>query len=70
MTVHGELVKGRALENILSVCDLSIIVTGALVNVNYIKQTRYCLKVSIVTKFTQLKEAHGASGSDLPLMDC
>ena len=32
LTVHGELVKGSGLENILSACDLSIISTGALVD--------------------------------------
>ena len=62
LTVYGELVKGSGLENILSACDLSI-------NVNHIKQARYCLQVSIAAIFTKLKEAHGASGSDLFLMD-
>ena len=69
LTTHGELVKGSGLENILSACDLSIIGTGALVNVNHIKQARYCLQVSIAAIFTKSKEAHGASGSNLPLMD-
>ena len=69
LTVHGELVKGSGLENILSACDLSIIGTGALVNVNHIKQARYCLQVSIAAIFTKLKEAHGASCSHLPIMD-
>ena len=46
-----------------SFCD------GALVNVNHIKQARYCLQVSIAVIFPKLKEAHGASGSNLRLMD-
>ena len=66
LTVHGELVKGSGL---LSACDLSITGIGALVNVNYITKARYCLQVSIATKFTKLKEAYGASGSNLPIMD-
>ena len=67
--MHGELVKGSGLENILSACDLSIIGTGALVNVNHIKQARYCLQVSVAAIFSKLKEARDASGSNLPLMD-
>ena len=62
LTVYGELVKGSDPENILSACDFSI-------NVNHIKQARYCLHVSIAAKFTKLKEAHEATGSDLSLMD-
>ena len=69
MTVHGELLKGSGLENILSACDLFKIGTEVLVNVNHIKQARYCLQVSVAAIFTKLKETHGASGSNLSLMD-
>ena len=69
MTVHGELLKGSGLENILPACDLSIIGTEVLVNVNHIKQARYCLQITVAAIFTKLKETHGASDSNLPLMD-
>ena len=42
LVIHGEIIKGSGLESILSASSLFIIDTGAIVNVNHIKQARYC----------------------------
>ena len=47
LVIHDELIKGSGLESVLSASDLSIIGTGAMVNVNITKQARYCLQVSV-----------------------
>ena len=51
LTIHGKLIKGSGLENILSNIDMSIIGTGALVHANHIKMARYCLQVSLCAVF-------------------
>ena len=53
-TIHGELIKGSGLENVLSNIDMSIIGTGAVVHASHIKQARYCLKVSFCALFLTL----------------
>ena len=40
LIIHGELIKGSALYEILKNNGLSIIDTGAVVNANHIKQAR------------------------------
>ena len=49
--IHGELIKGSGLENVLSNIDMSIIGTGALVHASHIKQARYCFRVSFCALF-------------------
>ena len=48
---HGEIIKGSALEKILSSKDLSIIGTSAVVDVNDIKRARFCLQVAACAIF-------------------
>ena len=40
-----------------------LIDTGAMVNVNHIKQAIYCLQVSICLIYIELKKAHSATRS-------
>ena len=65
LTIHGELVKGSGLYEVLNSNNLSIIGTGAVVNANHIKQARYCLQVSICSIYAKLTEARDKSGSKL-----
>ena len=57
LTIHDELIKGSGLEDILSNTDMSVIGIGALVHANHIKQTHYCLQVSLCALFLKLKDA-------------
>ena len=57
--------KGNGLNKILSASNISIIGTEAMINVNHIKQARYCMQVSLCAIYKKLTEAHQASGSDL-----
>ena len=56
LIIHGELIKGSALYEILKNNGLSIIDTGAEVNANHIKQARYYLQVSVYAIYSKLKE--------------
>ena len=69
LVIHGELIKGSGLESILSASNISIIGTEAMVNVNQVKQARYCLQVSLCATYQKLKEAHSSSGSTLTPME-
>ena len=62
LIVHGELIKGSGLYDILSNNNFSIIGTGAVVYANHIKQTCYCLQV-VCTIYLKLKDACIASNS-------
>lgn len=57
LTLHGELVKGSALYEILPNNNLSIIGTGAALNANHRKQARYCFQVAVSAVYAKLKEA-------------
>ena len=69
LTIHGELIKGSGLENILSNIDMSIIGTGDLIHANHIKQARYCLQVSLCALFLKLKDAKDKSGLTLSSLE-
>ena len=47
LLIHGELIQGSGLYEILHINNLSIIGTGAVVRANHIKQARYCLQVAL-----------------------
>ena len=57
--------KGNGLNKILSASNISIIGTEAMINVNHIKQARYCMQVSLCAnivrgwKFLSLKQKGG-----------
>ena len=69
LTIHGELIKGSCLENVLSNIDMSIIGTGSVVNANHIKQSRYCLQTSLCALFIKLKAAKEKSSSTLSVFE-
>ena len=68
LVIHGKLIDGSGLREILNTNELSIIGTSVAVDVNDIKHTRYCLQVVVCTVYRKLKEAHTNSNSTLPLM--
>ena len=51
VTIHGELIKGSSLKNILSNIDMSVIWAGTLFHANHIKQVHYCPQVSLCIVF-------------------
>ena len=65
LCIHGELIKGSRLYEILATNNLSIICTGAVVNANHIKQARYCLQVAVCSIYMKLREAHKNAESSL-----
>ena len=48
---------------------MSIIGTGSVVNVNRIKQSRYCLQTSLCALFVKLKTEKENSGSALSVFE-
>ena len=69
LTIHGELIKGSGLENVLLNMDMSIIGTGSVINANHIKQSRYCFQTSLCALFIKLKTAKEKSGSGLSVFE-
>ena len=69
LTIHGELIKGSGLENVLSNIAMSIIGAGSVVNANHIKQSHYCLQTSLCALFIKLKAAKEKSGSTLSVFE-
>ena len=65
LIMHGEIIKGSALECILEQQKLSTIGTSSIVDANDIKRSRYCLQVSLCTIYWLLKDAHKKSESCL-----
>ena len=65
LIIHGELIKGSDLQEILEKNKFSILGTGAAVNANHIKQARYCLQVIICVIYGKLTEARNAAHSEL-----
>ena len=68
--IHGELIAGSGLAEILEVTDLSTIgVSTASLDVSDINQSRYCMQVSLCAIYHKLKEAHKDRKSFLPVFD-
>ena len=69
LSLHGELIKGSGMYEILTNNNFSIIGTGAVVNANHIKQARYGFQVVACAIYSKLKEACSNSNSYLqPMM--
>ena len=68
LTMHGELIQGRGLYELLENNEFSIIGTGAVVNANHIKQARYCLQVTLSTLYLKLTEARSSDKTNLSPM--
>ena len=69
LLVHGDFIKGSGLDTLFLHSNLSTDRTSAVVDVNDIKRSRYCLQVSVVFIQTLLKRAHVESGSALSVLD-
>ena len=66
LVMHGKLIRGSGLDTIMQHSDLSTIGGAtALVDVNHIKRSRYCLQISVVAIYRLLKAAHFESKSHL-----
>ena len=68
LLIHGDIIKGSGLIEILDANELSVVGTNAIENVNDIKKARYCLQVSVCAIYRKLKEGHLESNSILPVM--
>ena len=69
LLVHGNFIKGIGLNTLFLHWKLSTDGTSAVVDVNNIKSSWYCLQVSVVVICTFLKKAHVESGSTLSVLD-
>ena len=47
LVTHGQFIEGNGLREILEACSLATIGVGAVVDVNQIKQARYCVQVTL-----------------------
>ena len=69
LLVHGDFINGSGLDTLFLHSKLSTDRTSAVVDVNDIKCSRYCLQVFVVVIYTLLKKAHVESGSTLSVLD-
>ena len=69
LTIHGELIKGSGLENVISNIDMSVTGTVSVVNGNHIKQSRYRLQTSLCAMFIKLKAAKEKSSSIISVFE-
>ena len=65
LAIHGELIDGSGLYEILSKRNMSIIGTQNLFTGSHVKTTRYCIEVAESAIYLELIEAHQRSSSDL-----
>ena len=47
LVTHSQFIEGSGLREILEACSLATIRVGALIDVNQIKQARYCVQVTL-----------------------
>ena len=67
--VHGDLIKGTSLVDIVKQSELSVIgLQTAVADVNDIKKARYIIQVLATCLYTLLQEAYIASSSELSLV--
>ena len=69
LVIHGQLIEGSGLLEILTENKFSMIGLSAVVDVNNIKRARYTLQITLCALFTKLREAASASGTDLSPYD-
>ena len=69
LLVHGDFMKESGLDTLSLLSKLLTDRISAVVDVNDIKHSRYCLQVSVVAIYTLLKKAHVESESALSLLD-
>lgn len=69
LVIHGKIIKGSGLYEILKNNGLSIIGTSAVVNGNPIIQAKYCLQISVCAIYSKLKNAKKMEQSALMPLD-
>ena len=65
LAIHGELIDGSGLYEILSKSSMSIIGTQNLLTSSHVKTTRYCIEVVASAIYLKLIEVYRRSPSDL-----
>ena len=65
LVIHGILIKGSGLLEILTQNKFSTIGLGAAVDVNSIKRARYALQLSLCALFTMVEDAAGENLSEM-----
>ena len=66
--VHGDIMRGSGLPEVLKISNLSITGTDAVIKINHLKRVRYCIQVTVCTIYKKIKEAYLKSKSRLPLI--
>ena len=69
LVIHGQLIEGSGLEEILTENKSSTIGLSAVVDVNNIKRARYRLQIILCALFIKLREAASVSETDLSPYD-
>ena len=69
LVVHGNFMKGSGMDTIFLHSKLSTDGTSAVVDVNDVKCSQYCLQVSVNVIYTLLKKAHVESGRTLSVLN-
>ena len=65
LAIHGELIDGIGLYEILSKSNITITGTQNLLAGYHVKTTRYCIRMAASAVYLKLIEAHRRSQSDL-----
>ena len=65
LVTHGKFIEGSGLREVLEACSLATIGIGTVIDVNQIKQARYCVKVTLYSLYRKLVDAVKANGSTL-----
>ena len=66
--VHGDIIRGSDLPEVLKISNLSITGTDAVIKINHLKRVRYCIQVTVCTIYKKIKKAYLKSESQLPLI--
>ena len=56
--VHGDIIHGSGLPEVLKISNLPITGTDAIIKINHLKRVRYCIQVTVCTIYKNIKEAH------------
>ena len=69
LVIHGQMIKGSGLLEILTENKFSMIGLSAASDVNNIKRARYTLQITLCSRFNQLREAMPNNLTDLSPYD-
>ena len=69
LVIHGQLIEGSGLVQILTENKFSMIGLSVVVDVNNIKRARYTFQVTLCALFIKLREAAYVSETDLSQCD-